>query len=206
MPQDQFLTKYFTIFAKPKMYLTLLYLFLAFPLGLAYFVLLVVGFSLGFSLIIIWVGLIILALLFSTIWLLISFERLQTTYLLGIPIPIISPESTENISLWQKLKLFLIDPATWKGVLFILLKFPIGIISFVVLVTGFAVLISMIFSPIIVTWNPIHFGFWKVDTISEAIGLCMLGLMALPGLFHFYYFLGQSIGKFSAIFLKPKTL
>jgi len=204
MPQDQFLTNYFTIFAKPKMYLTLLYLFLAFPLGLAYFVLLVVGFSLGFSLIIIWVGLIILALLFPTIWLLISFERLQTTHLLGIPVPITSPVSSENISLWQKLKLFLTDPATWKGVLFILLKFPIGIISFVVLVTGLAVLFSMIFSPLIISWNPIHFGVWKVDTISEAIGLCMLGLMALPGLFHFYYFLGQSIGKLSAILLKPK--
>ena len=204
MPQDQFLTNYFTIFAKPKMYLTLLYLFLAFPLGLAYFVLLVVGFSLGFSLIIIWVGLLILALLFPTIWLLISFERLQTTHLLGIPVPITSPVSSENISLWQKLKLFLTDPATWKGVLFILLKFPIGIISFVFLVTGFAVLFSMIFSPLIISWNPIHFGVWKVDTISEAIGLCMLGLMALPGLFHIYYFLGQSIGKLSAVLLKPK--
>ena len=204
MPQDQILTKYFSIFARPKMYLTLLYLFLAFPLGIAYFVLLVVGFSLGFSLIIIWVGLLILALLIPTIWLLISFERLQTTHLLGISIPITSPVSSENISLWQKLKLFLTDPATWKGVLFILLKFPIGIISFVVLVTGLAVLFSMIFSPLIISWNPIHFGVWKVDTISEAIGLCMLGLMTLPGLFHFYYFLGQSIGKLSAMLLKPK--
>lgn len=204
MPQDQFLTKYFTIFAKPKMYLTLLYLFLAFPLGLAYFILLVVGFSLGFSLLIIWVGIIILALLFPTIWLLISFERLQTTHLLGMPIPITAPATSENTALWQKLKSFLTDPATWKGVLFILLKFPIGIISFVFLVTGFAVLFSMIFSPLIISWNPIHFGVWKVDTISEAIGLCMVGLMALPGLFHIYYFLGQSIGKLSAVLLKPK--
>lgn len=206
MPQDQFLTKYFTIFAKPKMYLTLLYLFLAFPLGLAYFILLVVGFSLGFSLLIIWIGLIILALLFPTIWLLISFERLQTTHLLGIPIPMSSPASSESHSLWQKIKMFLTDPATWKGILFILLKFPIGIISFVALVTGFAVLSAMIFSPLIVSWqwSSINFGLWRVDTISEAIGLCMLGLMALPGLFHIYHFLGQSIGKLSAVLLKPK--
>ena len=204
MPQDQFLTKYFTIFSKPKMYLTLLYLFLAFPLGLAYFGLLVVGFSLGFSLLIIWVGIIILALLFPTIWLLISFERLQTSHLLGMPIPIIAPVTSENTSLWQKLKSFLTDPTTWKGVLFIFLKFPIGIISFVFLVTGFAVLFSMIFSPLIISWTPIHFGVWKVDTISEAIGLCIIGLMALPGLFHIYYYLGQSIGKLSAVLLKPK--
>ncbi len=106
MAQDQYLTKYFTIFAKPKMYSTLLYLFLAFPLGLAYFILLVVGFSLGFSLLIIWVGLIILALLFPAIWLIISFERLQTTHLLGIEIPVSQPNNDENSAIWQKIKSF----------------------------------------------------------------------------------------------------
>ncbi|PKO10583.1 MAG: hypothetical protein CVU40_05630 [Chloroflexi bacterium HGW-Chloroflexi-2] len=207
MPQDQFLTKYFTIVSKPKMYLTLLYLFLAFPLGLAYFGLLVVGFSLGFSLLIIWVGIIILALLFPTIWLLISFERLQTSHLLGMPIPIITPVTSENTSLWQKLKSFLTDPTTWKGILFILMKFPIGIISFLLLVTGFAVLSAMIFSPLIVSWqwSPINFGLWRVDTISEAIGLCILGLMALPGVFHFYFYLSQMIGKLSEFLLKPNA-
>ena len=205
MSQDQYLTKYFTIFAKPKMYSTLLYLFLAFPLGLAYFILLVVGFSLGFSLLIIWVGLIILALLFPAIWLIISFERLQTTHLLGIEIPVSQPNNDENSAIWQKIKSSLTDPDTWKGVLFILLKFPIGIFSFVVLVTGIALLFSMIFSPIIIPFSSINFGFWQVDTISEAIGLCLLGLMALPGVFHIYYFLGQSIGKLSEVLLKPKN-
>jgi len=205
MAQDQYLTKYFTIFAKPKMYSTLLYLFLAFPLGLAYFILLVVGFSLGFSLLIIWVGLIILALLFPAIWLIISFERLQTTHLLGIEIPVSQPNNDENSAIWQKIKSFLTDPDTWKGVLFIILKFPIGIFSFVVLVTGIALLFSMIFSPIIIPFSSINFGFWQVDTISEAIGLCLLGLMALPGVFHIYYFLGQSIGKLSEVLLKPKN-
>ncbi len=205
MSQDQYLTKYFTIFAKPKMYSTLLYLFLAFPLGLAYFILLVVGFSLGFSLLIIWVGLIILALLFPAIWLIISFERLQTTHLLGIEIPVSQPNNDENSAIWQKIKSFLTDPDIWKGVLFILLKFPIGIFSFVVLVTGIALLFSMIFSPIIIPFSSINFGFWQVDTISEAIGLCLLGLMALPGVFHIYYFLGQSIGKLSEVLLKPKN-
>ncbi len=133
MPQDQFLTNYFTIFAKPNMYLTLLYLFLCFPLGLAYFILLVVGFSLGFALLIIWIGLIILALLIPTIWLIISFERLQTTHLLGIPLPIPQTSFDKNLPLWQKIKTFLTEPATWKGVLFILLKFPIGIFSILIL-------------------------------------------------------------------------
>jgi len=204
MPQDQFLTKYFTIFTKPKLYTTLLYLFLAFPLGLTYFVLLVVGFSLGFSLLIIWVGLLILALLFPTIWLLISFERLQSTHLLGIEIPFPKPVQRENQAIWPKIKAVITDPNTWKGILFILLKFPIGIACFVALVTGLSVLFAMIFSPFLIPWTSINFGFWKVDTLSEAIGLCMVGLMMAPGLFHLYYYLGQVLGNFSKYLLKPK--
>jgi hypothetical protein len=201
MPQDQFLAKYFTIFAKQKMYSTLLYLFLSFPLGLTYFILLVVGFSLGISLLIVWVGFLILAILLPTIWLIISFEKLQTTHLLGFELPSKKVEIIENQSIWQKIKSLLSDPATWKGTLFILLKFPIGIFSFVILVTGFAMLLSLIFSPFIVPWVPINFGYWQVDTISEAIGLSLLGLMVLPGLFHVYYFFGQLIGKLSVLLL-----
>ncbi|MDO9087102.1 MAG: sensor domain-containing protein [Anaerolineaceae bacterium] len=205
MPQDQFLAKYFTIFAKPKMYLTLLYLLLSFPLGLTYFILLVVGFSLGISLLIVWVGFLILAILLPTIWMIISFEKLQTTHLLGIELPSKKVENVENQSLWQKTKSILSDPTTWKGLLFILLKFPIGIFSFVILVTGFAVLFSLIFSPFIVPWVPINFGYWQVDTISEAIGLSLLGLMALPGAFHVYYFIGQWIGKLSVLLLGQQS-
>lgn len=205
MSQDQYLTKYFTIFANPKMYTTLLYLFLTFPLGLTYFIFLVIGFSVGLSLLIIWVGLIVLALLFPLIWMIISFERIQTVHLLGISIPTVENQSNSSESILQKIKRFLTDPATWKGILFILLKFPIGIFSFTALVTGITILFTFIFSPIIFPWTTINLGFWRVDTISEAIGLCILGLMLLPGLFHVYYFLGQMIGKLSAVLLKPNS-
>lgn len=205
MAQDQYLTKYFTIFANPKMYTTLLYLFLTFPLGLTYFVFLVVGLSVGFSLLIIWVGFFVLALLFPLIWMIISFERIQTVHLLGIPIPTLENQSNYGEPILQKIKTFLTDPATWRGILFIFLKFPIGIFSFIVLVTGLAILFSFIISPIIFPWTSINLGFWHVDTISEAIGLSLIGMMLLPGLFHAYYFLGQMIGKLSATLLKPNS-
>ena len=46
----------------PQSYVNILYLLLSFPLGIAYFVFLVTGISLGFGLLIIWVGVPILAL------------------------------------------------------------------------------------------------------------------------------------------------
>lgn len=204
MQPDQFLTKYFTILIKPKLYSTLLYLFLTFPLGLTYFITLTIGISLGLGLLVIWIGLFILALLFPLIWLLINFERVQTIHLLGIDIPTSQAKQTEKPGLWEKFKAYLQDSSTWKGLFFVLLKFPIGLFSFTFLVTGLVLLFTMIFSPLIVPWISINFGFWKVDTFSEAIGLCILGIMLLPGLFHFYYYVGQAIGKFSALLLNSK--
>ena len=51
------LERLYGVFVKPQTYLNILYLLLAFPLGIAYFVFLVTGFSLGISLLILWVGL-----------------------------------------------------------------------------------------------------------------------------------------------------
>ena len=63
---DDVVKTYFGVMARWETYLNTLFLFLAFPLGLTYFVILTVGFSLGLSLIIIWVGLLILAILISS--------------------------------------------------------------------------------------------------------------------------------------------
>lgn len=205
MTQDPYLSKYFTILANPKLYSSLFYLALAFPLGLTYFIFLVVGFSLGISLLIIWVGFIILAFVFPLIWLIINFERVQTTHLLGISLPENKPQPMETQSFVTKIKGFLTDPATWRGLLFIVLKFPIGIVAFVALVTGFAVVFACMFSPLFYQFGTINLGFWRVDTLSEAIGLSLISLMVLPGLCHLYYYLAQSIGKFSAYLLKPQN-
>ena len=205
MSQDQNLTKYFTILANPRLYSTLLYLVLSFPLGLTYFIFLVVGFSVGLPLLILWVGFIILAFVFSLIWLVIKFEKSQTIHLLNISLPTSEPPSSESISLANKIKFFFTDPATWRGFLFLILKFPIGIITFAALVTGFAILFAFIFAPLTIQFGVINFGFWQVDAISEAIGLSLIGIMLLLGLCHFYCFLGQVTGKFSAYLLKPKN-
>lgn len=205
MTENQYLSKYFTILANPKLYSTLLYLALAFPLGLIYFIFLVVGFSVGIPLIIIWVGLIILALIFPLIWLILKFERAQARILLNVSLPFNEPPSLETQSILTKIKAFMLDPATWRGLLFIILKFPIGLLSFIALITGFAIITAFIFAPIAIQIGNINLGFWHVDTISEAIGLSLIGIMLLPGFCHLYFLLGKLLGAFSAYLLKPKN-
>lgn len=163
MTQDQYLSKYFTILANPKLYSSLLYLALAFPLGLTYFIFLVVGFSVGLSLLKIWMGFIVLAFLFPLTWLIINFERIQTTHLLGISLPENKPQTKETKSMIVEIKNFLTDPTTWRGLLFIALKFPIGLVAFIALVTGFAFVFACLFSPLMYQFGTINLGFWKVD-------------------------------------------
>ena len=65
----------FGVVVRLQTYLNLLYLFIAFPLGLAYFIFLVTGLSVGISLVIIWVGLPILLFMLAAWWVLAIFER-----------------------------------------------------------------------------------------------------------------------------------
>src|SRR3954468_22489681 len=74
-----------------RSYRNLLYLLLAFPLGLTYFLFLVVGLSLGLGLTIIWVGLPVLLLVLLGSRALSALERQLAIGLLGAEVPPMAP-------------------------------------------------------------------------------------------------------------------
>ena len=83
---------------EPRSYANLLFLAMAFPLGLAYFIFLVVGLSLGVGLLIIWVGIPILALVLAGSWLLAAMERQLAIHLLGAEVPPMKPQSPDVVA------------------------------------------------------------------------------------------------------------
>ena len=198
---DDVLKTYFGVMARGETYLNTLFLFLAFPLGITYFILLTVGFSLGLSLIIIWVGLLILAILFPVVWALIAFERFQAIKLLNMEIAPMSAQPERDLGLWQRTKDFFTNPVTWKGLLYLFLKFPIGIAEFIIITTGLALSFGMIFAPLAYPWVTINFGFWVVDSFAEALGVTFIGLLILPAVFHVFNFVAQLNGKFAKLML-----
>jgi hypothetical protein len=204
MNNENIIQSYFGVLIKSRTYLNFLYLLLAFPLGLTYFIVLVTGLALGLSLIIIWVGLLILAVLFPLIWFLIAFERAQSIYLLGESIYPMSKPSTEDKGLLMRMKEFLTNPVTWKGLLFLFLKFPLGTGAFVLITVGLSVGLSLIFAPIIYPFATINLGFWTIDSFSEAIGLSIVGVLILPGIFHTFNFAARLFGKLSKLMLGQK--
>ena len=205
------LIKFFGVAVRGQTYLNALYLLLAFPLGLFYFVFLVTGLSLGVSLVIVWVGLLLLLIVFAVWYALLVMERQMAITLLHEDIPPITRESYSGKTAWQKLKAALSNPVTWKGLLFLLAKFPLGILSFVVLVTFIALSFSLLAAPLYYNWFPPHitmdFGnvmwnsYWAVDTLPEALLACLAGVILTFISMHIFNGLAWVSGKFARLML-----
>ncbi|MFY9824689.1 MAG: sensor domain-containing protein [Thermoanaerobaculia bacterium] len=133
-----------------RTYTNLLFLALAFPLGLIYFIFLTVGLAVGYGLVVIWVGIPILALVFAGSWGMSAMERRLAIGLLGAEVPPMAPPpSAQAVSVWQRVKAFLSNPVTWKGMAYLLVKFPLGVVSFVALVTSVSVSVALMLVPVL---------------------------------------------------------
>lgn len=187
---------FFGVVAEPQSYINILYLLLSFPLGISYFVFLVTGISLGFGLVIIWVGVPILVLVLAGSWALCQLERLLAIGLLKEDIPVMarrdgSSEQHEDgrsslgpgerlfIAAWRRLKAHLADRLTWTGMLYLFLKFPLGIASFVIVVFLVSFTVALLGAPFYF-WvdDGIDMGIWQVDTLWEALILTVIGIPA----------------------------
>ncbi|HEX6898626.1 MAG TPA: sensor domain-containing protein [Thermoanaerobaculia bacterium] len=189
-----------TFFLAPfrlRTYSNLLYLMLAFPLGLAYFIFLAVGLPLGLGLTIIWIGIPVLALVFAGSWGLAGLERQSAIHLLRAQVPPRTrPPVQEEQGFWKKVYAFYTNPVTWKGMAFLLIKFPLGIVTFILLVTLLATTAAFLLAPFAVAtvdygWDSgwidsgddLNFGLdvwdWQVDTFPEAFICSAFGLVLL---------------------------
>ena len=110
-------------------------------------------------------------------WLLPSFARELANRLLKEDIPPIVRNDFSGLTLLGKLRALPSNPVTWTGLLFLIIKFPIGVASFILatlLLTGSAALLA---APIYYRWSAINFGVWRVDSFGEAIILAPIGVV-----------------------------
>lgn len=184
------LARFFLAPLRLRTYANLLYLALAFPLGLVYFVFLIPGLALGVGLTIIWIGLLVLAAVLAGSWGLAALERRLAIHLLGAEVPpMLPPARTEPATPWQSLKGFLSNPVTWKGMAFLLAKLPLGIATFVILVMSLSVSGAFLAVPVLFPfaegWLPIDPSIqmdgliWTIDTFVEALACGALGAVLL---------------------------
>lgn len=187
----------------PQTYLNLLYLLLAFPLGIIYFIFLITALSLGAGLIVIYIGIPILFAALVACWGLGAFERQLAQSMLRVKIP--GAPLPPGPGFWRKLKAVFTDTMTWKSLTYLLLKFPFGIAVFTVLVTAFSISISLILAPLLYRTIPIDFYFWQVDTRDEATIWCLVGVVLLIVSMHLVNGLAMVWGRFARIMLAPDS-
>lgn len=192
---------HYAIMRESQTWKNLAYLLLAFPLGIGYFVLSVVGLSTGFGLLIVWVGLLILSLLFVVWWALAAFERQLTIHLLGKDVPAPSRPQPQPEGVWEQVLAHLRNSATWKGAAFLLLKFPMGIASFVVTTTVLSMSVGLLFAPFVYQSGDINIFAWEIDTLFEAVVASGLGLYLTPFAFRITNGLAQLWGQVAAYML-----
>jgi len=214
---------------RSQTYRNILYLLVAFPLGLSYFILLITGFATGLGTAIIGIG---LALLLAMLWvssMLAAFERLLVRGLIRVDIPAPSGPRAPYFSRRQELIAFLRRPLTWKSVIYLLAEFPFGIMSFCLTITLLSVSVSLMLFPLLSVIELIlraHTGYdrgfdaftlvhliWQdVPRLWSPIldGMLLLftppvGAAATAGSLHALNFMAQGWGQFARVMLSESV-
>jgi hypothetical protein len=191
-PRRSAARRFFGVPARPQTWLNLIYLLLSFPLGIFYFSLFVSLLPTGLGTVIVWIGIPILLLTAAIWWVCAAFERYLADGLLGTHLAP-SPQPWRHAQgVWPRIKAHFGAAATWKDLAFIFAKFPLGIVSFVVVVVSLAVPAALVSAPLTVNWadwaqeggaqippdqRGFYFESWHVTTAVEALVFVPFGIL-----------------------------
>jgi hypothetical protein len=151
---------------------------LGLPLGTAYFIWLVTGLSTGLGLAITIIGIPLLTLVLAAIRPLLVLERGLANALLGTDLPpvAVAPQAE---GLFGRLKAYWTDGTTWRGVGYLLARFPIGIATFTIAVAAYSVALWCLAAPLLAPLDAMDLGFWEPDTVLEGLLFVPFGVVAL---------------------------
>jgi hypothetical protein len=207
---NQSLGRFFKVMVNGQAYLNLMYLGATFPLGIFYFIFLVSGLSLGISLSIIWVGIPILVIMGGGWWALAFFERFMAVHLLKEEIPTLARPVNRDADIWAGFKEYLANPVTWKSLLYLFVKFPLGLITFVIIMVMIPLTVAFLSTPFTyetvqffqsgISFGP-WFPVWQIDSIGDALIGALVGLMLWPVTLHVTNGLAWVHAKFARVML-----
>jgi len=140
---------------------------LAFPLGLIYFITTIVGISVGFGLMIVAVGFVILALTLAVARVFATLEREMAKALLGATFEPRPPFPRG----WRAM---LRDRRTWRMVIYMILRLPLGLAGFASSVLMLASVPAMA-APLAYTVLPYWVNGYPVATWEEAMLVALFG-------------------------------
>ena len=187
----------------------LTYLFLSFPLGLAYFISIILGLALGFPLTLIFgIG---IPFLILTLWLSIqgaALERWLNDAMLGIPVRFTFRTSSQ-LRFRDRLVAQLRDPYAWRALLYLLLKFPFSLVALIMTVALLGVALALVYAPIgflTGTFSKdfgVEFGWlsFQVDSLQNAFAAAFVGLVLAAISFPILNLMAHWWGRFARVML-----
>jgi len=136
------------VFLDPRSYGALLFMFLSLATGILYFVWAVTGLSLSIGLSILIIGFPVALLFLASVRLFSLVEGRLVESLLGVRMPRRPRFATPEGSLWARLRSWLGDRRTWTTLLYMVLKLPLGIFSFVLFTVLMSISLALLAAPI----------------------------------------------------------
>jgi hypothetical protein len=151
---------------------------LGLPLGTAYFIWLVTGLSTGLGLAITIIGIPLLTLVLAATRPLLMLERGLANALLGTDLPPVAV-APQGEGWFGRLKAYWTDGTTWRGVGYLLARFPIGVATFTIAVTAYSVALWCLAAPLLAPLDAMDLGFWEPDTVLEGLLFVPFGVVGL---------------------------
>ncbi|GAB4511184.1 MAG: hypothetical protein OHK0046_08910 [Anaerolineae bacterium] len=169
-----------------RTYKNILYLLLSFPLGMLYFVAFTVGVSLGFSLLVLCIGIPILFAVMVGAAAAVRLERVLANGLMDAGIPLDDSPLVTTGSLKGYLSGTVLNVDVWKGIGYLLIKFPFGIAAFILTITALSSIAAMILTPLsfMLSSGTSSFGAGYVNTLPEAFLAALMGVVLGTFLLH----------------------
>ena len=110
-------------------------------------------------------------------------ERQLAISLLGAEIASPAPVIPNGRSIADRVKALFRESHTWTSLLWLMLRFPLGIIDFVLLVTLMSIGLSGIASPFIILFSPFPINLWDdgivIDSVLGTVPLVVIGVVTL---------------------------
>lgn len=181
-------------FLDPRTWGAVAYVWAGFPLGLLWFIGMTVGFAAGIPLTLVWVGFFVLAVTLAAVWAAEGVERRLAILLLGAQVPPrrarTLPGESESLRRWAASVVS--GPALWKGMLFLALRFPLGLAGWIFSVVSLTVSAAFLVAP----WIELS-GLGEVDLVVleldrpyELWMVALLGLVMMTVTLHLHRALG----------------
>ena len=151
---------------------------LGLPLGAAYFAWFATGLSTGLGPAITLLGIPLLTFVLASVRPLLAAERSLANSLLGSDIPP-APLAPKGDGRLGRLKAYWTDEPTWRGLGYLVARFPAGMLACCVAVSAYATAGYLIAAPIIAPFGGMELGIWQPDAWCEGFALVPAGLLAL---------------------------